>query len=234
VTALLKNEPAAGPGGASSLAACADRETDVGRQAVTRREVLNQSAKLFAAHGYRSTSLQAVSDRLGVTRQALYYHFMSKGEILGALFDELMTKLEAAGDAALRDSAQPWFVSLLRAHIEVCVSNIDLLSLLLHERPEIAKLEGLRADKRRREYTNLFMDAYEKGVAEGRLVDVDRWIAVNTLLSATNGISAWFHGSQAHRSGEQFRTDLTRLLAQGYLIENDSNPAPRIAAAVAD
>lgn len=195
------------------------------RQAVTRREVLNQSARLFAAHGYRSTSLQAVSDRLGVTRQALYYHFKSKGEILGALFDELMTKLEsAASDAdADADAKEPRFVALLRAHIDVCVANLDLLSLLMHERPEIAKLTELRASKRRREYTNTFMDAYQEGVDAGQLVPVDSWIAVNTLISAANGISAWYHGNRAQRSSERFRDDLATLLCYGYVI---ARPAP--------
>lgn len=195
------------------------------RQAVTRREVLNQSARLFAAHGYRSTSLQAVSDQLGVTRQALYYHFKSKGEILGALFDEVMTKLELAANeapTAPRDPSVSRFVAMLRAHIDVCAVNIDLIALLLHERPEIAKLDGIRANKRRREYTNLFTGAYEEGVAEGRLVDIDSWVAVNTLLSAVNSISTWFHGSRAQRAGEQFRVDLAGLLANGYLVDDAS------------
>lgn len=190
------------------------------RQAVTRRQVLNQSARLFAAHGYRGASLQMVSDRLGVTRQALYYHFKSKEEILSALFDELMTKLEVAAEEAYASGRQddPRFVDLLRAHIDVCVANADLVSVLLHERPEVAKIEDLRAGKRRREYTSFFMRAYEEGVAEGRLVDVDSWIAVNTLLSAANGISAWFHGRRAERHEDQIRVELARLLGGGYLI----------------
>lgn len=190
------------------------------RQAVTRREVLTQSARLFAAHGYRSTSLALVSEQLGVTRQALYYHFRSKGDILGALFDELMTKLEAAAAAAEASTSDgtPRFVRLLRAHIEVCIANLDLLALLLHERPEIAKLEWLRANKRRREYTQVFIDAYDEGVAKGELVDLDSWVAVNTLLSAANGVSTWYHGTRAQRPSERFRDQVLTLLCHGHVL----------------
>jgi AcrR family transcriptional regulator len=193
----------------------------VARQAVTRREVLTQSARLFAAHGYRSTSLALVSEQLGVTRQALYYHFRSKGDILGALFDELMTKLEAsaaAAEASASDVTTPRFVRLLRGHIEVCIANLDLLALLLHERPEIAKLEWLRANKRRREYTRIFIDAYEEGVAKGVLVDIDSWVAVNTMLSAANGVSTWYHGTRAQEPADRFRDQVLTLLCHGHVL----------------
>jgi AcrR family transcriptional regulator len=198
------------------------------RQAVTRREVLNQSARLFAAHGYRSTSLELVSQRLGVTRQALYYHFRSKGDILGALFDELMTKLESAAAAAdqQRSQEEPRFVALLRAHIEVCIANLDLLALLLHERPEIAKLDGLRANKRRREYTQNFVEAYDEGVSEGVLIQLDSWIAVNTLLSAANGVSTWYRGTRAQGPLEHFRDQLLALLCHGHVASTTLTTAP--------
>jgi AcrR family transcriptional regulator len=203
-----------------------NKEANVARQAVTRREVLNQSAKLFAAHGYRSTSLELVSKRLGVTRQALYYHFRSKGDILGALFDELMTKLESSAAAAeqSRTDAEPRFVTLLRAHIEVCIANLDLLALLLHERPEIAKIDALRANKRRREYTQNFIEAYDEGVAEGALLPLDSWIAVNTLLSAANGVSTWYRGTRAAQGSlEHFRDQVLALLCHGHVAPGTLN-----------
>ncbi|WP_340539090.1 TetR/AcrR family transcriptional regulator [Nocardioides sp. GXZ039] len=187
------------------------------RQAVTRREVLNQSARLFATHGYKATSLALVSERLGVTRQALYYHFKSKGAILAALFDELMTKLEAAVGEVEITAAGERFEALLRAHLTVCANNIDLLALLMHERPEIAKIEGLRANKRRREYSEGLTAAYDEGVSAGVLSDVDSWVAVNAALSAANGISLWFHGARAQRMSTATLVDLlVGMLASGY------------------
>jgi AcrR family transcriptional regulator len=163
---------------------------------VTRREVLDLAADLFAKHGYRSTSLEVVAERLGVTRQALYYHFRSKGEILAALFEQMMTRLETAVSAAAEQDGDEVFLLMLRAHIETAVDNTALVALLLHERPEIAKLSGVRAAKRRREYAALFLSAYEQGVRAGLFRDIDPQVAVNTMISAANGISWWYHGDK--------------------------------------
>jgi AcrR family transcriptional regulator len=191
------------------------------RRVVTRREVLELSGHLFATHGYRSTSLELVADGLGVTRQALYYHFKNKGEILGALFEQMMTKLET-GVASAADGygPEPRLIRMLRAHVEVTVANPDLVALLLNERPEIARIERLHAAKRRRDYARLFLDAFEEGVRDGALHPTDSWIAVNTLISAINGVSWWYHGESAGTAATattQIATSLLDLLAHGFV-----------------
>jgi AcrR family transcriptional regulator len=186
-------------GGAVGRANCAyhARNVKMPKGSVTRREVLDLSAELFAKHGYRSTSLEIVADRLGVTRQALYYHFRSKGEILAALFEQMMTRLETAVSAAAEQDGDDVFLAMLQAHIETAVVNTALVALLLHERPEIAKLRGVRAAKRRRDYATLFLSAYEQGVSAGLFRDIDPHVAVNTMISAANGISWWYHGDKS-------------------------------------
>lgn len=190
------------------------------RRAVTRREALNLSARLFASNGYKATSLELVAERLGVTRQALYYHFKSKGEILAALFDEVMTKLESAVAAVPEEATEhvvPRFVAMLRAHVDVTISSADLVAVLLHERAEMAKIKTLHANKRRRDYADLFTDAYTEGVKAGHLVDIDPWIAVNTLISAANGVTSWYHGERVSRNAESFKETLMLLFSQGYV-----------------
>src|SRR6478672_10570236 len=96
-------------------ASTSGRESD--RRGVTGRDVLDVSLKLFAENGFRQTSLEHVATRLGVTRQALYYHFRSKNAILVALFDEMMTKLESAVANVTDNGEEALFLSRLRAHI---------------------------------------------------------------------------------------------------------------------
>ncbi len=193
-----------------------------GRRAVNRLEVLELAGRLFAEHGYRSTSLEAVSEQLGVTRQALYYHFESKDEILGALFDELMTKFETAVQSAAvgPGTREPRFVAMLGAHIDVAVTNSTLVALLLHERPEIARLRKPAAAKRRRDYAKLFIAAYEEGVAAGVFEPLDPWAAVNTLISAANGVSWWYQGEPASgaKPGGTTRDSLCELLSNGVIL----------------
>ncbi len=54
----------------------------------TREKVLTAAAEIFAAQGYSSTTLNAVAERIGMTKGALYGHFPSKGSLAGALVNE--------------------------------------------------------------------------------------------------------------------------------------------------
>jgi AcrR family transcriptional regulator len=163
------------------------------RPAVQREEILSLAAALFAQHGYRATNLQLVAERLSVTRQALYYQFKSKDEILAALFDQLMTKLETAVATRGEWNGAPDFVIMLRAHIAVIIENRDLAAVLLHERPEMAKIKDLPAAERRHAYTEQFVKAYAIGVQEGRLRRLDPVIAANAAIAAANATVWWFH-----------------------------------------
>lgn len=193
----------------------------VRRRVVTRREVLTLSARLFAENGYRSTSLELVAEQLGVTRQALYYHFKSKTDILGALFDEAMTKLESAieqvPDGPVIDG-RPRFLAMVDAHFEATLANADLISLLLHERPEMNRIKSLRAAKRRRDHAETFINAYEEGKTAGMLRNIDSWLVTNTVIAAINSVSMWHHGPRAMRQDE-LRRQIDELIVSAV-----SNP----------
>lgn len=185
-----------------------------------RDTILELSARLFARHGYKAASLQLVADELSLTRQALYYHFGSKGDILVALFDRVMGRMEAAVDAARPEPKHPFFLTLLRAHIEVILDDPDLVAVLLHERPELAKLNPSGAKARRDAYTARFIDAYEAGRAAGQLRDVNSWTAVNALLAAANVLSSWYHPSRSPLPRAAIAQDTFDLLLRGAWLQD--------------
>jgi AcrR family transcriptional regulator len=163
----------------------------------TRERILEESARFFAKDGYKATNLKQVADTLDVTRQALYYYFRSKSDILAALFDEVMGRMEESVDSALPVPGEPLFMAMVRAHIAVIVDNTDLVAVLLHERPEIAKLKTISASARRQAYMHQFVVAFEEGVKRGQLRDIEPTTAVNTLLAAANAVSAWYHAGSS-------------------------------------
>jgi AcrR family transcriptional regulator len=54
--------------------------------------LLDAAAAEVAAHGYAGTSLQAIANRAGLTRGAVYWNFKSKPELFLALLDERIDK----------------------------------------------------------------------------------------------------------------------------------------------
>jgi TetR/AcrR family transcriptional regulator, biofilm operon repressor len=57
--------------------------------AKTKEKILHVSLKLFAAKGYKETTVRDISGALGIKQSALYNHFKNKDEILTTLVSEL-------------------------------------------------------------------------------------------------------------------------------------------------
>lgn len=77
---------------------------------VNRREVMiDVAARLFMEHGYTATSVRQISEEVGCTEAALYYHFKDgKRELLKAVVERNMPDLmgvvkQCQGAASLHD-----------------------------------------------------------------------------------------------------------------------------------
>ncbi|MET8207670.1 helix-turn-helix domain-containing protein [Streptomyces sp. NPDC005373] len=65
-----------------------------------REQILRAAAEVFAEHGYRGTSIDAVADRAGLTRQGVLRHYPSRKRLLTALLDfrDELNRREQVGD----------------------------------------------------------------------------------------------------------------------------------------
>lgn len=64
--------------------------------AATRDSILDAAEKLFAEQGVSRTTLQHIASAAGVTRGAIYWHFLDKGALLHAMMERVKTPLEEA------------------------------------------------------------------------------------------------------------------------------------------
>jgi AcrR family transcriptional regulator len=65
-----------------------------------RARIVEVARDLFCARGYERTPLRAVSDALGVTKAAIYYHFKAKEDLLVAILGPVLDRIEALIDSA--------------------------------------------------------------------------------------------------------------------------------------
>lgn len=194
------------------------------RERITRDEVLKHAARLFAEHGYKGTNLRMVADRLRVTRQALYYHFSAKNQILAALFQEQMTALETAASSAQAVDGAARFEEMIKGHLKVILANTDLTAVLVHERPETDSIGGLGAHERRRAYTNQLAAAYAEAVKAGHARPIDPLRAANAILAAANSVTSWYHPQRSPATQRQVLDDTTTLLTTGFHIDRWDSP----------
>jgi AcrR family transcriptional regulator len=80
------------------------------RSEQTRGQLLAAAAELFDQRGYIGTSLSDITDRLGMTKGALYFHFRSKEALAAAIveaqyerWDPLAARVVGAGATRLDD-----------------------------------------------------------------------------------------------------------------------------------
>ena len=65
-----------------------------------QRRTLHAAVQLFGEHGVGATSYQMIADAIGVTKAAIYHQFNTKDEIIVAVAEMELARLENALDAA--------------------------------------------------------------------------------------------------------------------------------------
>jgi len=68
-----------------------------------RRQLLDAALALIAEHGYESVTIEAVANRVGVTRPVVYSHFANVDELLLTLLDRHEKRTLAEVGKAVRD-----------------------------------------------------------------------------------------------------------------------------------
>ena len=103
-----------------------------GRGAETRERILDAALSSFGTIGYDGTSLDDLANGLGVRKQTILYHFVSKRGLLGAVVDRSAADLNAALFEVLDGEATDWerVEELVRSVFRVALEQPLLMGLL--------------------------------------------------------------------------------------------------------
>lgn len=103
----------------------------------TKERIQAVALELFVTQGVEQTSLQQIADRLGVTKPALYYHFKSRDDLVGSLFQPFLvdierfaTELEAKAPLDPRELLSSYFDELFRHRslIQLVIQDFGVLT----------------------------------------------------------------------------------------------------------
>ena len=167
---------------------------------VTRRRAIEDVASdLFREHGYAGTSIRDIARALSVQGASLYAHVTSKEDVLWAIVDRAATRFEAAADLAERDAAErrpddpaEALAALVRAHVAVLTADVDEAGVFVNEWRALGPVRRAEILDRRDAYQRRFRSHVEAGIAIGAFAMTDPAIAASTILSAVNGVAAWY------------------------------------------
>jgi AcrR family transcriptional regulator len=167
---------------------------------ISRRQAIEDVASdLFRERGYAATSIRDIARALSVQGASLYAHVTSKEDVLWAIVDRAASRFETAADRAEREAEQrrpgdpaEALAALVRAHVGVLMSDIDEAGVFVSEWRALSADRRATILDRRDAYERRFRRQIEAGVAVGAFLLTEPSIAAATLLSALNGVAAWY------------------------------------------
>jgi TetR/AcrR family transcriptional regulator, cholesterol catabolism regulator len=171
-----------------------------------RREIEAAASSLFHERGYSGTSVRDIARALDIQGASLYAHVASKEEVLWSIVDRTAARFEAAAEVALAssegDGPTAILDGLVRAHVGVVTDDIQRASVFIHEWRALARERRANIARRRDAYEAGFRSVIEDGVAAGEFIEVDAAAAAAYILTALNGLVAWYRPNGRLSVGE--------------------------------
>lgn len=164
-----------------------------------RREIEAAASSLFRKHGYSATSVRDIARALDMQGASLYAHVTSKQDVLWAIVERMATRFETAADNALAaDGGHPEpdagsrLAALVRAHVGVVTDDIERASVFVHEWRSLSAERRAVMAARRDAYEGRFRAVIADGIDSGAFAAVDPPVAAAYILTAANGLVAWY------------------------------------------
>lgn len=97
----------------------------------TRRRLVDVAIELFRRHSVAGTSLQMISEELGLTKSAIYHHFRTRDELLSAVMEPLIDEIASIVESAEKlRTPHARADRMLAGYASVAARHRTLLSLL--------------------------------------------------------------------------------------------------------
>jgi AcrR family transcriptional regulator len=186
-----------------------------GRPGYDREQMLSGAVGVFNEQGYDATSVAALTERLGLSKAALYHHFDSKEQVLDASLERALGPLEAVLDTpeATNGAAIARLAAVLRGAVQVLVAELPHVTLLLRVRGN-SDVERRALDRRRafdQRIAGLVRDAQREGSVRS---DIEASVAARLLFGTVNSIVEWYRPG-GPETAERLADDVVAVALDG-------------------
>lgn len=115
-------------------------------EATTRQRLIEVAIELFGEHSVAGTSLQMISEALGLTKSAIYHHFRTRDELLDAILDPVLAELAVLiAEAEAQRTARARADRMLIGYAALAAANRNLISVLSSD-PHVTELVRRRTE----------------------------------------------------------------------------------------
>lgn len=170
-----------------------------------RERILEVATAGFVERGYAAVSMREIAADCGITKAALYYHFVGKAELLNEIFTGYLTQIGQVVSASAKDEtlvgAENRLRALVRGLFALPVKRRAILRLAMHDVRQLpADQQAKFATTYRSEFLEPLRQLFAEGVSSGELVQADPDFCVKLLLGT---VYPFFAPSGPGANGEE-------------------------------
>jgi AcrR family transcriptional regulator len=160
-----------------------------------RQQLTLDAARVFAERGFDQTSVQELTEAMGLASGGLYHYFGGKQLLLIHICDQLMDPLldEARALLASADAPADQLRALVRLWVAHVIDHRDHMLVFQQERHLIERGDewrGVRAS--RKQFERLLADLLARVQDTNGGLPGDRRLALSALLGMVNHTPQWY------------------------------------------
>ena len=159
-----------------------------------KEQILLKAITVVNRRGYEGTTMEEIAAEHLMTKGSLYYYFKNKGDLMyqchSYVLSQAARELEDAlnGDGTVEEILR----RMIAIHIDHAIEEKETNNLII-EPENIFKDEQLKPVlELRKQYSSLFDQLFEKGIASGEFIVEDPKFVRMMVLGAMNWIQQWY------------------------------------------
>lgn len=162
--------------------------------ALKRERILESAIELFYARGYENTTLDAVAERLSVTKPFIYSYFRSKTELLGDICGRgINASLDAIKTVStMRLSATQKLQLLGSEFVSAVLRHQKAIAIFSREEKNLAPADFNRISNMRREFDHKLSALLEQGMQAGEFHISDARVAALAIGGMVSWAYVWY------------------------------------------
>ncbi len=180
-----------------------------------REQILSTAKSLFIQQGYHGLAMRQISDALGVSKAALYYHFKDKEELFLAILSDNMDEIESAIDLiqAREISCGEKIALFVEYVLKQPTEQRAMIRLASQEMSQLSATSRRKFDKTYHDqFTGKLQAIFEAGVENGEFRPIDPAIATWALLGI---MYPYFY--PAHSGATPVRAEIIQQIISIYM-----------------
>jgi AcrR family transcriptional regulator len=183
-------------------------------------DIYTKAAEIFHQQGFDATSMSTIAAAVDLTKAGLYYYIESKEDLLFAIMDYAMGRLENQVIEPSRAIEDPEarLRSILTCHGRLLTEGSKSITILTDE------IEGLKPKHRKqildrkRVYFEFVRGTLEALRAAGKLRDIDPTVATFSIFGTLLWLPRWFR-PEGPLSSERVVEEIVNIAAGGLLAD---------------